>query len=191
MEQTISKPFKKASKVRKLTDNQKVEIVIQKETRPTATSTNYNIAAQFDVSTDLVNRINYEALTPEQKHLYELKRSELKYHAFELTSNAIKKANQLVNQATATRDLSGIVAAMGKANEIYRLETNQPTTITQQNIEPTAQALLNAINQYRDFCQQNNLAFPTNEQLIERINQVASERNIDAKLLQERVLGSQ
>lgn len=176
--------------VRKLTDNQKVEIVLQKELRPTPTSTNKNIAEEFGVHPSLIAHTSYNSLTPDQKALYEKKRQELAIHAFDLTFDSVVKAKSLVQLATGVKDLPAVMGAAKIGNDIYRLETNQPTTITQQNIEPTAQALLNAINQYRDFCQQNNLAFPTNEQLIERINQVASERNIDAKLLQERVLGS-
>lgn len=98
----------------------------------------------------------------------------------------VSRAVETVEHAKGTQAIVGAATATDK----MRLLREQSTVITTPQIEPTAIALLNAINQYRDFCQQNNLAFPTNEQLIERINQVASERNIDAKLLQERVLGS-
>lgn len=113
---------------RKLTDHQKVEIAIQKEIRPTPTSTNVNIANQFGVSKDLVNRINPDSLNPRQKELYEQRVRNLKYDALELTTNSIKKANELVNTATSANQLSGVVAALGKAHDIYRLETNQSTS---------------------------------------------------------------
>ena len=120
--------FEKLSKVRKLTDNQKVEIAIQKEIRPTPTSTNINIANQFGVSKDLVNRISKDKLNEQQKALFEKRMRNLKYDALELTTNAIAKANELVERAENASHLGGVVAAMGKANEIYRLETNQSTS---------------------------------------------------------------
>jgi len=116
---------------RKLTDNQKVEIAIQKEIRPTPTSTNLNIAHQFGVSKDLVNRISKDKLNEQQKALFEKRMRNLKYDALELTTNAIAKANELVERAENASHLGGVVAAMGKANEIYRLETNQSTSNVQ------------------------------------------------------------
>jgi hypothetical protein len=113
--------------VRKLTDDQKVELVIQKELRPTPTSTNNNIASHFGVSPGLVAHTNVDTLTPKQRALYEQRKRELSYHALKLTDNAIKKANDLVNEATSANQLSGVVAALGKAHDIYRLETNQST----------------------------------------------------------------
>lgn len=153
-------------------------MVIQKETRPTATTTNCNIAADFQVSTDLVNRTNYNTLTAKQKELYEVKRQELKYHAFDLTSNAIRKANELVNTASNASHLGGVVAAMGKANEIYRLETNQSTaniavSHIAQNFQLTLEQALDlhkanptkyplptrqqALDSYENSCRSNNV----------------------------------
>ena len=179
----------KATKVRKLTNKQKVEITLLKEFRPTATSTNKNIARSFDVSTDLVNRINFDALTPEQKELYHLQKNDLKYHALDLTYHSVKKARQLVELATKPSELPAIMGAAKIGNDIYRLETDQPTSITaQQNIEPIALAIQSAWNKYKLFCEQNNIEYPSESDLIERINRVANERNVDAKMLADRVL---
>jgi len=119
---------------RKLTDNQKVDIVIQKQLRPTPTSTNQNIAKDYGVSTNLVSKTSIESLNPEQQALYQKRARELGINALALTQNAIDKAEQLVALADKPSHLGGVVAAMGKANEIYRLETGQSTSNVNVNI---------------------------------------------------------
>jgi hypothetical protein len=126
---------------RKLTDDQKAEIAVLKDTRPTATSTNKNIAKEFEVSMDLVNRINYTALSEEQKQIYNRKRDDLKYLAQNLTYNAMQEANSRVLNGQGK--LSEVVGAMKIANDIYRLETGQST----QNINDSL--ALTAIAQFR------------------------------------------
>lgn len=116
---------------RKLTDEQKAEIALTKKLRPTSTSTNKNIAQAFDVSTDLIARVSYQSLTPAQKEIYDRKQADLKYHAQDLTFNAIIRAKDMLHDST-TR-LSEVMGAAKIGNDIYRLETNQPTQITQDN----------------------------------------------------------
>ena len=111
--------------VRKLTDEQKAEIVIAKETRPTATSTNCNLAVEFDCSESLVDHLNYKVLTERQKEIYNLKRAELKYLAQNLTYNAMQEANNRV--IAGTGKLSEVVGALKVAHDIYRLESGQST----------------------------------------------------------------
>lgn len=115
---------------RKLTDTQKAEIALLKDTRPTATSTNKNIAMDFQVSTDLVNRISYESLTDEQKAIYTKKRADLKYLAQDLTYNSIKEANDRVLH-DKTAKLSEIMGAAKIGSDIFRLEEGSATSITQ------------------------------------------------------------
>lgn len=170
--------------VRKLTDNQKVELVLQKELRPTATSTNYNIASQFQVSTDLVNRTNKDTLTQRQKELYEQRKQQLKHDALELTSNSIKKANELVNIASSPNHLSGVVAAMGKANEILRLENGEPTSITsEQNTDKVAQAFSHLLRTKRD----QGIELPTDNELISLIETACKANNADVESVKKAV----
>lgn len=113
---------------RKLTNYQKVEIAIQKELRPTPTSTNVNIAAQFGVSKDLVNRISVDSLNPEQKRIYEQRISALKSDAIDVVYEGLQKSKTLINKADSANHLAGVTASIGKAYEIYRIETNQSTS---------------------------------------------------------------
>lgn len=112
---------------RKLTNNQKVDIAIQKELRPTPTSTNVNIAAQFGVSKDLVNRISVESLNPQQKLIYEQRINALKSDAIDVVYEGLQKSKTLINKADSPNHLAGVTASVGKAYEIYRIETNQST----------------------------------------------------------------
>ena len=124
--------------VRKLTDEQKAEIVLAKEIRPTQTSTNQNIAEEFDVSLGLVAHMKYEALTDRQKEIYNQKRADLKYLAQNLTYNAMTEANARVIRGDGK--LSEVVGAMKIANDIYRLETGQSTAIT-ESVDTKAEML--------------------------------------------------
>ena len=164
---------------RKLTDHQKVEIAIQKEIRPTPTSTNVNIANQFGVSKDLVNRINPDSLNPRQKELYEQRVRNLKYDALELTTNSIKKANELVNTATSANQLSGVVAALGKAHDIYRLENNQSTA----NIQVLDVASL--INKTLEIAVKlhradNTEPLPTRQEIADNYAQLCAKNGVQA-----------
>jgi len=125
---TVTLKPENRTRVRKLTNNQKVEIVLQKELRPTATSTNKNIAIDFDVSEGLVDHLNYSVLTEKQKELYHTKRADLSIHAFDLTYAGVVKARQLLNKDATLKDLPGIMGAVKIGNDIYRLETNQSTS---------------------------------------------------------------
>jgi hypothetical protein len=131
MEQTIERPNNQSfvhKQVRKLTDNQKVEIVIQKELRPTPTSTNVNIAQQFGVHPSLVAHTSFDSLNDEQKKLYAIRVDNLKYDAMEVTSLALQKNKELVKMASSASHIGGVTAALGKAYEIFRLQENLSTS---------------------------------------------------------------
>jgi transposase-like protein len=97
----------------------------------------------------------------------------------------ISRATDTVEHAKGTQAIVGAATATDK----MRLLREQPTSITaQQNIEPIALAIQSAWNKYKLFCEQNNIDHPSEKDLIERINRVANERNVDAKMLAERVL---
>lgn len=154
----LSYPHKQ---VRKLTDNQKVELVIQKEVRPTSTSTNKRIAQDFDVSEGLVSHTNYESLTDTQKALYHQKVDDLKYHALDLTYDCVLKAKTLAKTATSIKDLPAIMGAAKIGNDIYRLETNQATSITQDNNTKAITTLANVLREHNAYYQQFPNAQPT------------------------------
>jgi hypothetical protein len=119
-----------AKGTRKLTDKQKVEIVVTKQLKPRGTSTNVKLAAALDVKPNTIAKTKYETLTPTQKELYEKTIANLKYDSADLTANSIKKANELVALAETTKDLTGVVAAGKFAHDVYRLETGQSTQNT-------------------------------------------------------------
>lgn len=124
---------------RKLTDEQKAEIVLLKDTRPTGSSTNKNIAGDFQVSVDLVNRMNYERLTDEQKAIYDRKQKDLKYHCQDLTFQSIIRAKEMLRLPKTK--LSEVMGAAKIGNDIYRLETNQATSINENRDDPQSKLL--------------------------------------------------
>ena len=96
----------------------------------------------------------------------------------------ISRATDTVEHAKGTHAIVGAATATDK----MRLLREQPTTITSQSIEPIALAIQSACNKNKLFCVQKNIDHPSETDLIERINRVANERNVDAKMLAERVL---
>lgn len=112
---------------RRLTDNQKVELVIQKEVRPTQDCTNVNLAQRFDCSMKTVASANYDSLTPEQKHLYQQRIQQLRYDAINVTSKAVRKMAELIDKADSPSHLGPVTNAFGKAYEVYRTEENLPS----------------------------------------------------------------
>lgn len=96
----------------------------------------------------------------------------------------ISRATDTVEHAKGTQAIVGAATATDK----MRLLREQPTTITSQSIEPIALAIQSAWNKYKAFCDANNIERPSESDLIERISRVANERNVDAKMLAERVL---
>lgn len=128
-----------AEGTRKLTDKQRAEIALLKDVRPTSTSTNKNIADQFDVSEDLINRISYEKLTQEQKDIYNQQKADLKYHASDLTFKSIIRAKEMLRLPSTK--LSEVMGAAKIGNDIFRLEEGLATSIVQQTRPPIEIAL--------------------------------------------------
>jgi hypothetical protein len=124
-----------AKGTRKLTDKQKVEIVVAKQLKPRGTSTNVQLASELDVKPNTIAKAKYDTLTETQKELYEQTIANLKYDSADLTANSLKKANELVQIAESTRDLAGVVAAGKFAHDVFRLETGQATQINGSPLE--------------------------------------------------------
>ncbi len=61
----------------------------------------------------------------------------------------------------------------GKAKQSIELTTGA-------KIQPIAIAIQSAWNKYKLFCDQNNIEYPSEADLKERINRVANERNVDS-----------
>ena len=141
------------------------------------------IAEQFDVARFTVNRLSEDDLSPEGKE-------SMKSFVDKLDEIRNKTTNLIIEKLDNKTIKDGVLPTLlNIANQNYRLETDQPTSITaQQNIEPIALAIQSAWNKYKLFCEQNNIEYPSESDLIERINRVANERNVDAKMLAERVL---
>lgn len=129
-----------AKGTRRLTDEQRADIVLLKDIKGESSSTNMELARMFSVSKNSIDRHNYEMLSDEQKALYERKRNDLGAEAFDLTLSALRKSKELVGLATVS-NLSGVVAAGKFGYEAFRLETNQPTQITQTTTSPVDQAI--------------------------------------------------
>lgn len=113
------------SSVRKLSDNQRAEIALLKDTRPTPKSTNKNIAADFGVSKNCIDKIDFNKLTDEQKAIYNQKRADLRYHCQDLTFNSILRAKEMLNEP-GTR-LSEVMGAAKIGSDIFRLEEGSAT----------------------------------------------------------------
>lgn len=89
------------------------------------------IARELKVSQPSVSLIKYESLTDEQKAEVDKKRADLGAHGMELSFNALLKGKELVEKAHSVRDLPAVMGAAKIGHDISRLESNQPTVITQ------------------------------------------------------------
>lgn len=119
-----------AKGTRKLTDQQKVDIVIAKKTKPRKTDTYGKLARDLDVAEITVRKTSYESLNSRQRDLYNETIVNLKYSAISLTAAAMEKSQKLVEMAESIKDLPGVVAAGKFGYELYRLEVS--------HISPTA-----------------------------------------------------
>jgi hypothetical protein len=121
-----------AKGTRKLSDRQKVDIVVQKQIKPKKTSTYAQLASTLEVSEATIKRTTLETLNERQRELYDETVRNLKFSSLSLTAKSIEKASELIGLATEARELAGVVAAGKFGHEVYRLETNQPTQIIQE-----------------------------------------------------------
>jgi len=176
----MSTAFKRPKGQGNIPDTVKLDILQQKTLK---LNTQGDIAKKYGISRVSVCNMSPDDLSPE---------SQLKFDSFiarlERVRNKALNAieNKLDEGLFRAEHLAGLFTTINNAS---RLENDQPTSITaQQNIEPIALAIQSAWNKYKLFCEQNNIEYPSESDLIERINRVANERNVDAKMLAERVL---
>jgi hypothetical protein len=133
-------PKQKQKPKRWLTDNDKAEIILRKELRAHNKDTSADIARDLDCSVHTVTATSVRTVSSKVVALYEKKRAALAGLALDVTTEALSKGKFLIRNAKSEKSLSGI-AAVGKfADGVYRLETHQPTEIT-QNITAEAHAL--------------------------------------------------
>lgn len=164
-----------------LPDAIKLDILQQKKLQLISQA---EIAKKHGIARRTVNVLTEDSLSPKAKDQLESFVQKLK-RVRDKTLNRIEQ--KIDNDTMPAAQLTPTFNTLYNAS---RLEDDLPTNIT-ANVEPIALALQSAWNKYRTYCQQNGLTFPTDSELIERINRVANERNIDAKLLAERVLKSE
>jgi hypothetical protein len=117
-----------AKGTRKLPNKKRVELVIAKELKPRGTSTNESLALEFDIKPQTVRAITYNKLTDEQKALYAEMVADLKHEGLGLTTQALRKSQELVQLAENAKDLAGVVAAGKFGHDVFRLETGQSTS---------------------------------------------------------------
>jgi AcrR family transcriptional regulator len=118
---------------RKLTPSERANIKIDKDMRGITKMSLPDIAEKHGVSKATVNHITDTSLTGEARKIYLKKKKKLEELSLDTTLAALEKGKELILQADHPRHLSGI-AAMGKMSDtVHRLETMQPTEITQNN----------------------------------------------------------
>jgi len=165
---------------RNLPDAIKLDILQQKKLQMV---TQLDIANKYGIARKTVNQLSEDDLSPKAKEQLD-----------SFVQKLERVRNKTLNRIEQKIDNDEMPAAQltptfNTLNTALRLENDQPTSITaQQNIEPIALAIQSAWNKYKLFCEQNNIDHPSETDLIERINRVANERNVDAKMLAERVL---
>jgi len=114
-----------------LKPSEKANIMIAKELRGVSGKTTEDIAVDYGVANTTVRHMTVDNLPADARKIYQKKKKKLEELAMEATVEALTKGRELIQQADNPKHLSGI-AALGKMSDmIYRLETNQPTEITQ------------------------------------------------------------
>ena len=145
--------------------------------------TQADIAKKHDIARRTVNVLTEDDLSENSK----LELENFVEKLVRVRNKALKRIEQKLDNDTMPA--AQLTPTFNTLYTATRLENDQPTSITaQQNIEPIALAIQSAWNKYKAFCEQNNIEHPSEKDLIERINRVADERNVDAKMLAERVL---
>lgn len=114
-----------------LSDNDRANILIEKDLRREKNQTNEDIAIKLDIGLDTVVRTTKSSASPEVLDLYEKKKARLAEKALDVTMKALEKGEILIDKASDPKALAGI-AQMGRfADTVHRLERGDPTQISQ------------------------------------------------------------
>lgn len=115
---------------RKLTNTERANLVVAKEMRGVTGKTTKQIAEENGVSPLYLSHLTPDNLPAESKKIYKKKMAKLEELAFATTAAALTKGKELIEQADNPKHLSGIAAVGKMADTVYRLETRQPTEIS-------------------------------------------------------------
>lgn len=131
---------KKRAPSRKLTPTDRANIVIEREMRGITGKTNKDIAVEQRCSEFLVQHTTAGNLPAEARKIYKKKKARLDELAMSTTVAALLKGKELIDKADNPKHLSGIAAVGKMSDNIFRLETHQPTAI-QQTLPAESHAL--------------------------------------------------
>lgn len=136
----------KVKKIRRwLTNEEKAEIVLKRDTRQVTGQTNKDIADEMGISEYTVQHMTRDNIPFEAREIYEEKKAKLSDLALDVTTAALLKSKELIGMAESARDLSGL-AAVGKFSDgVHRLETRQPTEIRSWSAQDHAMAFFNLL----------------------------------------------
>lgn len=171
---TNGRPLGKAN----LSDEVKLGILQQKKLQIIPQS---QIAREFDVARKTVNQMTEKDLSPEaQIHLKSFT---------EKLAQAREKTINRINEKLDNNDFKdGVYPNLLNAiNSNYRLETNQPTTITsEQNSDKVAIAFSNLLKRKRE----QGHELPSDNELISLIESACKANNADVESVKARVLSA-
>jgi hypothetical protein len=114
-----------------ITPTVKANIVLDRQLRRETGMSNAEIAEKHGTTENMVVHMTEGNIGAEARKILRRKREKLAELALDTTIAALEKGKELVDKADKPGHLSGI-AALGKfSDNVYRLESGQPTEITQ------------------------------------------------------------
>jgi hypothetical protein len=122
------KPSLVSQRGKKITDDQKAEILVRKEIGG-PDHTQVAIAADLGISRESVQKVQIESVNSRALELYQKKKAALRDLAVDTTTAALKKSKQLIEKASSPKFLGGVAAAGRFADTVMRLETGEATAI--------------------------------------------------------------